>query len=108
METLQIISTQPWPGPTFVTAHPAGHDRFAVLSPPEDLRLRVAAGLAGQVDSLLLPHHEVVRAPPVHDTGRHWDKRTYVNVSQEEEESSPCTSRYPRLLLIGSVLTWHM
>ena len=42
-----------------------------VLPPPEDLRLRVAAGLTGQVDSLLLPHHEVVRTSPVHDTGRH-------------------------------------
>ena len=71
METLKLSLSQPWPGPTFIAAHPAGHDRFAVLSPPQDLRLRVAAGLAGQVDSLLLPHHEVVRTPSVHDTGRH-------------------------------------
>ena len=52
------------------TAH-SGQDVRPVLSPPEDLRLREAPGLTGQVDSLLLPHHEVVRTSPVHDTGRH-------------------------------------
>ena len=57
-------------GGTTHTAH-SDQDVGPVLPPPEDLRLRVAAGLTGQVDSLLLPHHEVVRTSPVHDTGRH-------------------------------------
>ena len=57
-------------GGTAHTAH-SHQDVGPVLSPPQDLRLREAPGLAGEVHSLLLPHHQVVRAPPVHDTGRH-------------------------------------
>ena len=51
----------------------ARHNVLPVLPPPEDLRRGVAAGLACQVDSLLLPHHEVVGCLAVNDRRRHLD-----------------------------------
>ena len=69
--------------PTFLLPHPAGHDRFTVLPPPEDLGGGVATGLAGQVHSLLLSHHEVVGAEAVHDAG--WDYRIGQTVLWSEE-----------------------
>ena len=49
----------------------ARHNVPPVLPPPEDLRRGVAAGLACQVDSLLLPHHEVVGTSAVYNAGGH-------------------------------------
>ena len=46
---------------------------FAILASPQKLRLRVAAGLAGEVDPLGLADDEVVGGPAVDDEGRHLD-----------------------------------
>ena len=46
---------------------------FAILASPQQLRLRVAAGLAGEVDPLGLADDEVVGGPAVDDEGWHLD-----------------------------------
>ena len=56
-------------GGTAHTAH-SHQDVGPVLSPPQDLRLREAPGLAGQVHSLLLPDDQVVGCLAVDDGGR--------------------------------------
>ena len=37
----------------------------------DDLQQQHPAGLAGEVDSLLLPYHQVARTPPVNNTRRY-------------------------------------
>ena len=51
---------------------PRQQDVVPVLSPPDDVRWRVAAGVTGESHVVSLPHYHVLGLPGLHYGGGHW------------------------------------
>ena len=76
---------------------PGQQDVVPVLSPPDDVRWRVAAGVTGESHVVSLPHHHVLGLPGLHYGGRHWG-------GQESGQSLPLYS----VLLTGLTHNLHV